>query len=134
MRNVRAAWGQASNGPIPEHVRAALQARLEQHARIVWAGRCRQVVVRFRGAYAYVDVFPIEDSRWCAVTPEEDGQIDSTPIRMCRLGYLGSVDRWAFAFYRYSDKSYEPSVAFSGAFEATPEEAFDCSAFAYLAA
>lgn len=134
MRNVRGAWGPTSNGRIPEHVRAALRARLEQHARIEWTERCRLVVVRFRGTYAYVDVFPIEDSRWSAVTPDEDGQIDSTPIRMCRLGYLGSVDRWAFAFYKYSDESYEPSIVFSGAFETTPEEAFDCSAFAYLAA
>ena len=68
------------------------------------------------------------------MTADERARIDATPLQLCRLGYLASVERWAFAFYRYSDEAYEPSVFPSGSFEGSPEEAFDCSAGVYLAA
>ncbi len=58
--------------------------------------------------------------------------IDATPTHLCRLGFLGNMDRWAFAFYKYSDEKYELSVGPSGSFEVTPEEAFDCAAGLYL--
>ena len=58
--------------------------------------------------------------------------IDAIPARLCRLGYLGSIDRWQHAFFKYSDEKYELSVVASGSFEATSEEAFDCSAGVYL--
>lgn len=78
--------------------------------------------VRFRGTYASVEVFPSGESPM------------SAPIQLCRLGYLGSDERWAFAFFKYSDETYEAAVGLSGSPWVTPEEAFDCSAFAYLAA
>ena len=125
-------WLPAPKGPIPERVRDELGARLERHARARWAERCRGVAVRFRGAYAYVDAYPLDGGWWSEAAPEAHAPTGSAPIRLCRLGFLGSVDRWAFAFYKYSDDRYEPSVVFSGSFEAAPEEAFDCAAFAYL--
>lgn len=66
------------------------------------------------------------------VTPEERTQIEGTPIHLCRLGYLGSPDRWEFAFFKYSDEKYKPSLLPSGSFAGTPEEAFDCSGHVYL--
>lgn len=113
---------------IPDHVRHALRVRLERHAEAEWSGRCREVAVRFRGGYAYVDALPSRNWYPPGATPEERARIDSTAVQLCRLGYLGSADRWAFAFFKASDQAYEPSVGLSGSFEVTPEEAFDCSA------
>ena len=127
-------WVPTPRGPIPPNVREALLARLEQHARTRWAGRCRKIVVRFRDAFAYVDVVAPALPSLLPVTADERARIESVPTRLCRLGYLGTVDRWAFAFYKYSDESYEPSVDLSGSFETTPEEAFDCAAGVYLIA
>ena len=48
------------------------------------------------------------------------------------LGYLGSVDRWNYAFFKYSTEHYAPSLCASGSFVATPEQALDSAAGAYL--
>jgi len=125
-------WGWAPRGPIPKHVQDALRARLEKHARTKWKGRCRDVIIRFRGAFAYVDVYPMNAWYMPGTTPEEKARIDATPTHVCRLGFLGNPDIWEYAFYKYSDGKYEPSVVASGSFEATPEDAFDCSAMVYL--
>ena len=57
---------------------------------------------------------------------------ERNPVRLCRLGYLADHDRWQYAFYMYGDEKYAPSLVASGSFEATPEQAFDCSAGRYL--
>lgn len=109
-----------------------MRARLEQHVRTHWKDRCRGVVVRFRGAFAYVDAFPLSRQFMPETTPEEQAQIEAMPTHLCRLGYLGRADYWAFAFFKYSDERYEPSFLPSGEFAGTPEEAFDCAAQVYL--
>ena len=88
--------------------------------------------MRFRGAFAYVDAFPLEPQFMFGVTPEERAQIEATPTHLCRLGYMGRADLWAFAFFKYSDEKYEPSFLPSGTSVGTPEEAFDCAAQVYL--
>ena len=75
-------------------------------------------MVRFQGAFAYVDAF----------RAKQDDPADATPIHLCRLRWLGSVDRWEFAFFKYSTEKYERSVTMSGSFVTSPEEAFDTSA------
>lgn len=132
MTKASRVWVRAPRGPIPKAVQNALRARLEKHARAKWKGRCRGVVVRFRGAYAYVDAFSSESPHMPWTTPEQRARIDATPTRLCRLGYLGSLDQWQYAFYKYSDEKYALSVVASGSFEATPEQAFDCAAGVYL--
>jgi hypothetical protein len=82
------------------------------------------VKVRFRGAFAYVDAFPLERQYIPGTTAERRALIEATPIRLCRL--------WEYAFFKYSDEKYQLSVVASGSFEATPEEAFGCSAGVYL--
>ena len=117
---------------VPEHVRLTLRTRLERHARDRWAEHCRAIDVRFRGSFAYVDALQKDGWRRPDTLYETRDLVDATPTRLCRLGHLGSLDRWAFAFYKYSDEIYEPSFLPSGAFEGTPEEAFDCAAGVYL--
>lgn len=119
-------------GSIPQAAQDALRARLERHVQAHWKDRCRQVVVRFRGAFAYVDAFPLHQQFMPGTTPEEQAQIEAAPTHLCRLGYLGRADLWAFAFFKYSDEKYEPSFLPSGAPVGTPEEAFDCAANVYL--
>ncbi len=46
---------------------------------------------RYQGAFLYLDR--------C-----DYGQVS----RICRLAYTGSLDRWAFAIYKYSDERYDP--------------------------
>jgi hypothetical protein len=126
--------GAAARPGIPPVVQADLIERLERHAAEQWAGRCRAVEVRFRGAFAYVDAISAETSdRWGGSRGHGEETEDST-THLCRLGYIGRADLWAFAFYKYSDAKYEPSFLPTGAFEGTPEEAFDCSAGVYLGA
>jgi hypothetical protein len=119
---------------IPEQMRVALRTRLERHARDRWGEHCHAIDVRFRGPFAYVDVLQKNGSHLPDTPAETRDLIDATPTRLCRLGYLGSPESWAFAFYKYSDEIYEPSFLPSGAFEGTPEEAFDCAAGVYLIA
>lgn len=119
-------------GSTSNAVQSALRSRLERHVRTHWKDRCRGIVVRFRGAFAYVDAFPLDRQSMPGTTPEERAQIEATPTHLCRLGYLGSPDRWEFAFFKYSDETYEPSFLPSGAHVGTPEEAFDCAAQVYL--
>jgi hypothetical protein len=113
-------------------VQSALRARLERHVRTHWKDRCREVVVRFRGTFAYVDAFPLHHQFMPGTTPDQQAQIEATPTHLCRLGYLGRADLWTFAFFKYSDEKYEPSFLPSGASVGTPEEAFDCAAQVYL--
>jgi hypothetical protein len=117
---------------IPQSAQDALRGWLERHIRTHWKDRCREIVVRFRGAFAYIDAFPLQQQFMPGTTPKERARIEATPTRLCRLGYLGRADLWAFAFFKYSDEKYEPSFLPSGASVGTPEEAFDCAAQVYL--
>lgn len=107
--------------------------RLERHAWTKWGGACREVIVRFKGAYAYVDAFPAKRQILRGTPPERRAIIEATPTHLCRLGYMGNPDRWEYAFFKYSNEKYALSITGSGSFEATPEEAFDTSARVYLA-
>lgn len=125
-------WVWAPKGPIPGDVQEALRTRLEAHVRRKWRDRCREIIIRFRGAFAYVDAFPRKQWYMPGTTAEQKARIDATPIHLCRLGYLGQPDLWQYAFYKYSDEKYALSVVASGSFEATPEQAFDTAAGVYL--
>jgi hypothetical protein len=104
--------------PIPDSVRSALKQRLEEHIAEKWDHTLVSLILRFRGAYAYVDV---------------QDPTEKFPLHLCRLDYLGDPDRWGFAFYKYSDEVYEKSRDWDGSFITTPEKAFDVAATVYLA-
>ena len=114
--------------PIPEGIRQELAARLLRHVTEHWKNRVRKILLRFHGRYAYVAVVeaaPGEKTvpQVCRYAEEEEW-----PLQLCRLGYIGSRNRWESAFFKYSTETYAPSVCASGSFVATPEEAFDSSA------
>jgi hypothetical protein len=132
VRRPAKVWVWAPKGPIPKAAQDALRARLDAHVGRKWKGRCRGIIVRFRGAYAYVDAFAVNTWYMPGTTPEQKAQIDATPTHLCRLGYLSHPDLWEYAFYKYSDERYALSVVASGSFQATPEQAFDTSAGVHL--
>jgi len=117
---------------IPEGVRADLVTRLERHASRKWKRQCREVVVRFRGGFAYIDAFPVKDYYPPGTTKAQKAEIDAIPVHLCRLGYLGHPKEWGFAFYKYSDETYEIAILPRGSFTGRPEECFDCAAMVYL--
>lgn len=125
-------WVLRPKGPIPDGVREALAARLLRHVTKKWKGRVRKILLGFHGAYAYITV--VETAKGEKVQPRVCRYIEEEemPLQLCRLGYLAGIDRWAYAFYKYSDECYAPSVVASGSFVATPEQAFDCAADVYL--
>lgn len=118
--------------PIPEPVRRTLTDRLETHARTAWGERCARVDVRFRGNYAYIDAF--ESDPWIRpdASEEEQERIRQTPTKLCRLAWRSESDSWEFAFYKYSDERYEPSITLDGSFVGSPESCFDTAAQLYL--
>jgi len=117
---------------IPEITRRQLTDRLETHARTAWNERCERVDIRFRGEYAYVDA--LQKDPWISPSADEqeEEQIRETPVKLCRLTWTGNADSWEFAFYKYSNEQYEPSICFDGSFAGSPESCFDTAAQLYL--
>lgn len=124
----RMTWGPSKRQPISDPVRRQLADRLLRHVNERWKGRVRKILLRFHGRYAYVAA--VEAERGEQVLPRVCRHVDAgeVPTELCRLGYLGSIDRWEYAFFKYSDEKYAPSISASGSFVATPEQAFDTSA------
>ncbi|HWQ69053.1 MAG TPA: hypothetical protein VN494_03700 [Patescibacteria group bacterium] len=91
-----------------------------------------KILLRFRGAYVYVAAVEAEKGKKALLQVCRYVQKGEVPVELCRLGYLGNIDRWAYAFFKYSDERYALSVVASGSFVATPEQTFDCAAEVYL--
>ncbi len=110
-------------GTIPEDLQKSLRERLEAHASKAWKGRYDRLEVSFRGRFAWVDAYLLD---------EETGEGEEVATHLCRLEYVGRPDRWGFAFYKYSEERYERSYLPSGAMGGTPEECLDTAGLAYL--
>lgn len=103
-------------GAPPASTKSSLQQRLSAHARAHWP-QLTAVMVRFRGAFAYVE-----------------GQLlDGDTLPLMRLRYGGSAARWGFAMYLASKDGYEDAVLPTGALAGFPEAALDCACGLYLA-
>lgn len=100
----------------PDSTKNSLRLRLFDHARARWP-QLRDVDVRFRGAFAYVD-----------------GVLtDGTVLPLMRLRYHGSAGIWGFAIYLASSGKYQDSYLPSGVPSGSPQEALDCACGLYLA-
>lgn len=95
---------------IPSSTQTSLGQKLAARQRQHWP-QLKEVQVRFRGNFAYVDgIFP-----------------DGYRQPLCRLRYGGSASLWGFAIYLASKDGYEDSVLPDGSFAGTPEAALDCA-------
>lgn len=117
---------------IPAAVRERTERRIRAYAEAHHAGKFTRLDIRFRGALCYIDAYREPDKPTAALlralkeTREEYCErLRSTPIRMCRLRYLGRDDAWSMAFYTYSHERYEPCLFGHGSSTGTPEQAFD---------
>lgn len=76
---------------IPDAVKTQVAERIAAFNRAVVQNPHVYYQPRYQGAFLYLD-------RW------DYGQVG----RIGRLRYTGSLDRWEFAIYRYSDERYHP--------------------------
>ena len=125
-------WLRAPKGPIPESIREALRDRLLRHVSRRWKNRIGKVLIRFHGAYVYIGALERPKGDLNAPQIVRYAEPNEIPVELCRLGYLGSLEDWEYAFFKYSDGRYAPSIVASGRFTATPEQCFDSSAGVYL--
>ena len=132
MSAVKKTWVRVPKGPIPNSVREALRDRLVRHVSRRWKNRIGKVFIRFHGAYVYIAA--LERPKGDLSTPQivRYAEPSEIPVELCRLGYLGNLEDWKYAFFKYSDGRYAPSIVASGGFTATPEQCFDSSAGVYL--
>lgn len=111
---------------IPLEVQKSLQGCLERHARTRWSAAGIDLVVEFRGRFAYVGY--LQRAR----EPGRRLNGETIPLPLFRLGFTGDTRRWLFALFRYSHEDFAPCLGASGSLTATPEQAFDCAARLYL--
>ena len=107
--------------PVPSRrLKDDAEADLDHHAEVAWP-QLGGVDVRWRGGYGYVIGYLDDD--------EDEGQ----SLSLCRLGYLGDADDWAFAIYDPSTDSYQDSALPDGAFNGTLQDILDCACRLHLA-
>lgn len=119
---------------VPPALQEATRLRILAHAHAHYAGRFREIEVRFRGAFCYIDVsLEPEPARRSnsrrAVGKHTDQRREADPpMHLCRLRYFSGRGLWTVAFYTYSQERYEATFFPSGEIHGTPEEAFDLGA------
>jgi hypothetical protein len=99
----------------PDSTKTSLEQRLRARARERWP-QIASLQIRHRGVFSYVDA---------TLT-------DATPLKLCRLRYVGSASHWQFAIYRASHDDYDESVFFTGLPVGTCQDALDTACGLYL--
>jgi hypothetical protein len=94
---------------------------LDHHASIAWP-QLGEVTVRWRGGYGYV-----------IGHLDTDTDLDQPGIPLCRLGYLGADDDWAFALYDPATDTYHDTALPDGSPTGTPQDALDYACRVHLA-
>lgn len=128
----------AGGTTIPERLRPVVRARVRRHLEERFAGRYRDLDVRFRGKFCYVDVYQDAEvpEDWpppgYGETREQAlERLRETPLHLCRLRYRG-LDAWSLDIYSYSSERYEPSVFGTGEWIGQPEDAVELCASLHL--
>jgi hypothetical protein len=88
---------------------------IDHHAETAWP-HLDEVTIRWRGGYGYVTAHLESEEK----------------IPLCRLGYLGSDDLWAFAIYDPATGTYQDTVLPNGDNIGTVQEALDCAGAIHL--
>jgi len=76
---------------IPDTIKTQVADRIAAFNRAVFQDPNVSYQPRYQGAFLYLD-------------RRDYGQVS----RICRLAYTGTLDRWEFAIYKYSDERYDP--------------------------
>jgi hypothetical protein len=125
----------AGGRPVPPDVRERTAERIRRYAEKHYAGKYTRLNIRFHGVFCYIDAYtepPKPTKGLLEITGEtrEDylQRLRNAPIHLCRLRYFGDEEKWALAYYTYSNERYELTMYPSGDFYGTPEEAFEIGA------
>ena len=106
-----------SSKRIPQQVKEQVEKIVRDFNRKVIKDPDCQYIPRYRGMYLYLDRL-------------DYGTLGS----ICRLKYMGSMDSWEFAIFKYSDERYDPEEWFfpgSGHVDGTIEGAMKAGLEAY---
>ncbi len=104
--------------PVPsKRLKDLVEGTVDHHASRRWPA-LEEVTVTWRGSYGYLTGYLSKD--------------DSDQIRLCRIGYLGDPDDWAFAIYQASSGTYTDAVLLSGHPTGHPSDALDTACTLYL--
>jgi len=105
--------------PVPsKRLKDLIEGTVDHHASKNWPA-LEEVTITWRGSYGYLTGYLSEDN---------DDQ-----IKLCRIGYLGDDDDWAFAIYQASTGTYTESVLLTGQPTGHPNQALDTACTLYLA-
>jgi hypothetical protein len=111
--------------PVPtRRQKTEAEGDLDHHAQQHWS-QLGGVEVRWRGGYGYVIGYLDDD--------EEDLDAPEETLPLCRIGYLGAPDDWAFALYDPATDSYQDSILPDGSFTGTLQDILDCACRVHLA-
>ncbi len=108
--------------------------RIQQHAQQQYAGKFIRIDLRFKAQFCYVDAYTEpqihEPHNEELFGPKEEHaeRLRNTPTHLVRLRFLGNMEAWSVAFFKYSDMKYEPCLFDNGSWTGTLEEAFDSGA------
>lgn len=123
---------------VPEWLRPVVAARLRAHLEERFAGRYRELEVRFHGKFCYVDVYQEPELAqewpppgWDETREQALERLRRTPLHLCRLRHRGR-DRWSFDAYSYAAERYEPCVFPTGEWVGAAEDAVDAMAGLHL--
>jgi hypothetical protein len=120
-------------------VRRATKATILNHGKRHFPGRYRELDVRFKAQFCYVDAYvepeePVADEE--SIDAGVNGgealeQIGLRALQLCRLRFF-APDRWSLAIHSYAHERYEASVFADGGFVGRPQDGFDLAANLYL--
>ena len=130
-----------SNGgrQVPDAVRRATKAAILNHGKGHFAGRYRELDVRFKAQFCYVDAYvepeePVADEESVGAGGNGSEYLAlarSNELKLCRLRFL-VPGRWSLAIYSHAHERYEASVFADGGFVGRPQDGFDLAANLYL--
>ena len=120
-------------------MRRATKAAILDHAQRHFTGRYRELDVRFKAQFCYVDAYvepeePVADEESVdagGTRGEYLERIRSSELKLCRLRFF-APDRWSLAIYSYAQERYEASVFADGVLVGHPQDGFDLAANLFL--
>jgi hypothetical protein len=90
--------------------------------------------LRFKSQFCYIDAYTEpyihEPYNVELFGPKEEylERLRNTPTHLVRLRFLGNMEAWSVAFFKYSDMKYEPCLFDNGEWTGTLEQTFDIGA------
>ena len=134
MRKVWMRDPHAGGTKVSPLLQKTVEQRIKSYAEQMYAGKFLRLDVRFRGQFCYIDAFSepyvYEPHNEELLGPKDEyiERMRTTPTHLVRLRFLGDMEAWSVAFFKYSDMKYEPCLFDGGGWTGTLEQAFEIGA------